>query len=220
VQTQAAVTARKRYEALTEELAIQPTPSTQPDDADERRAETKQVIHAALHDLYEDGDVDKSSEALTDLIAGLATPAAPPQAPVEIDEALVDRVVAKREAKRTLKAAYDSFAGAERYKRIVDDPDLLALLDMQTDRLQEDTAYMATNPSYHDTFVKAGEAVLTKLGVPPEKSESEKIVDQKRRQTAAPSRTSRRAAPAPEQPKTTTDIISDIAKQRGQVGYA
>jgi hypothetical protein len=217
VQTQVAVEARQRYEALTKELAIQPPLSTQPDDAEARRAETKQAITAALNTLYEDGDVDKSSEALTDLIAGMAQPAA--QAPAVIDEALVERVVAKREDKRTLKAAYDNFAGTDRYKRIVDDPDLLTLLDIQTDRMQKDTAYMATNPSYHDTFVKAGEAVLTKLGVPPERSESEKIVDLKRRQTAAPSRTSRRAAPAPEQPKTTTDIISDIAKQRGQAGY-
>jgi len=218
VQTKAAVEARQRYEALTEELAIQPPPSTQPDDAEARRAETKQAVTAALNTLYEDGDVDKSSEALTDLIAGLTAPAAP-QAPTTVDEAAIERVVAKREDKQTLKAAYDNFAGEERYKRIVDDPDLLTLLDMQTDRLQDDTAFMATNPSYHDTFVKAGEAVLTKLGVPPEKSESEKIVDLKRRQTSTPSRTSRRAAPAPEQPKTTSDIVADIARQRGQTSH-
>jgi hypothetical protein len=216
-QTQLAVEERKTLTAEVARLQAEAAaPSTQPDDVEAAKAERKGSVRAALQKLYEDGDVDGSADIIADLIEGKqAVPAE------TIDDTRVVQIMDQREKRRDLGDAYNRFKSEDRFKSVIDDPDMMMILDKTTQRLQEDPQYMASNPSYHDIFTKAGEVVLEKFNPSQVPSDPvDEILEGKRAAPAAvASRTARRTAPVPEKPKTTASIIGDIAKARGQSGY-
>jgi len=220
LQTKLAVEERQRLETANAVLAAERNrKSTQPDDTEKRRAERKEQVSKALKKLYDDGEVDEATDILAELLnEPQQQVVAPSQA---IDESTVLDIVAKRENQKSLGDAFKTFTGDERFKEIAKDDDFITLVDLHTMQLQEDKQFMADSPSYLDIFTKAGEEVLEKMGgaaAQPEKvTDIDSIRDKKRSmpKTVA-SRTSRRQAPEPKQPKTNSSIISGIAASRGQ----
>ncbi len=191
--------------------------STQPDDNSASQAETKLRVKDALQKLYDEGDVEGSADIIVEALQ--RTPAQPVQS---ISEADVDTIIDRRENRKALGDAFKQFTADERFTSLVGDEDLMSLVDKKTARLQNDAEFMGTSPSYFDIFTKAGEQVLNQFSATP-RGESEKpdtVMERKRKQPAAvTSRTARRTAPEPVKPKTTNDVIAEIAKSRGQTGY-
>ncbi len=228
LQTKLAVEARQKAESETAALKAQrEAVSTQPDDPEARRAETKTRVNAALHNLYEDGDVEGSTDTLTDLLMEAVPASSAPAVPEPISEADINTILDKREDRKSLQDAFSGFKTDERFTELAGNEDLMSLVDRQTVKVQEDEEFMANSPSYSDIFTKAGENVLAIVGKPiadlepePTPVTTDKVLERKRSQPAAvASRTARRSVPEPAKPKTTSEIIAETAKSRGQTGY-
>lgn len=208
-QTQLVVEERNR---LRVELEALRSGSTQPDDTNTDSAKTHEEVEHALQALYDDGDVKGAAQVIADI-------ASKPQQAAGMDAGQVTELLRQHDDKRRLGDAFKAFKATDRFKSITSDPDLMEMLDSKTEALTFDTEYMATKPTYSDIFEKAGDQVLAKFGQP-QTGTTDDVVERKRSQPAAvPTRTARRKAPEAPAPKTTSQIIAEIAKARGQTGY-
>lgn len=216
LQTTLAVEERKILQTKINELqADLAGQSTQPDDTEAKRAEKKQSIKDALQKLYDSGDVDGATELLLDAVAD--TPEAiDPVTPGMTANEVVD-LLDRRDTVKSVRDAFKAFKGDEQFKAVVDDPDLMVIVDKETERLQNDQEFMATEPSYLDIFEKAGKIVQDKY-LPAKEEIEDPVLTRKRKQpSAVASRTVRRqGAPDLKKPPTTHDTIEAIAKARGQ----
>lgn len=193
-----------------DKLALAKSTPTQPD-ASGSPEDFKSTLKDALTKMYDDGDIDTATEVLAQALTETKT--------VDITEQ-VTKTVAKLNVKSGIKDAYDSFAADKRFAHLVEDTTLLGRVDDNTVILQNDAEFMDTKPSNAQIFEKAGEMTLDWIDSLNSKNLSEQdptTLDLKRNlPKATPAITARRSTPQPAAPKTTKDVIADIAKARGQ----
>lgn len=201
---------------LTQARTLQQSPaSTLPDDSS-RPVVDETAVNAAFNKLY-DGEVEEAAKDFSKLISNQSSPQ------VDID-ALVERKIDERADHKDLTSSFDRFKSNEDFKHIVSDPTLMSKVDGFTVALQQDSAFMATNPSYEDIFTEAGKRTDEWLqGIAPSTATDQIIEEQRERKRTKPksvnSRTARRGPKAEVKVATREDNIAKMAKARGQTIY-
>ena len=189
--------------------------STQPDDSQSPVVD-ENAVNAVFNKLY-DGDVDEAAKEFSTLMSQQSAP--------QVDiSTQVAQEVARLSDHNNLTSSFAKFQKNEDFKHIVNDPTLMSKVDGFTVELQQDSAFMATNPSYEDIFNEAGKRTGEWLqGIAPPTATEQIIESRRERKLSKPqsvnSRTARRG-PAPEKKVATReDNIAKMAKARGQTIY-
>ncbi len=189
--------------------------STLPDDS-HRPVVDETAVNAALNKLY-DGDVDEAAKEMTQLLSNQPAP--------QVDiSTQVAQEVARQADHNNLKSSFDRFSKNEAFKHIVSDQTLMGKVDDFTVALQQDQAFMATNPSYEDIFNEAGKRTNEWVeSLAPTKATEEIIEERRDRKLAKPqavnSRTARRGPKPEKKAPTREDSLAKMASARGQTIY-
>ena len=196
----------------------QTTASTLPDDSTKSVVD-KSAVNSAVHKLY-DGDVDEAGEDLYQIISKQNVPA-------QDVSALVAQEVLRLSDHKDLQSSFKAFKQNEDFKLIVSDPNLMARVNTLTDELQQDAAFMATEPNYEDFFNEAGKRTLdwvNSFAPPPETSSTDTDIQTRRdrklnKPAAINARTVRRGPKKVKPAATREDTIAGMATARGQNVY-
>ena len=193
----------------------QSSASTQSDDSTEPVVD-ETAVNAAFNKLY-DGDVDEAAKEISAVLSKHNAP--------QVDiSAQVAQEVARQADHSILKSSFKNFSSNEDFKHIVSDPTLMGKVDDFTVALQQDQAFMSTNPSYEDIFNEAGKRTNEWVeSLAPTKATEEIIEERRDRKRNKPqsvsSRTARRGPKPETKAPTREDGIAKMAAARGQTIY-
>lgn len=193
----------------------QSSASTPPDDSVEPVVD-ENAVNAVFTKLY-DGDVDEAAKDFSAIISKQTAPQVDIFTQVAME---VERVSDHKDLTSSLERFYKN----DDFKQIANDPTLMSKVDALTVELQQDKAFMSTNPSYEDIFNEAGNRTNTWLEKFSPASSTEQILESRRdlklaKSKIVNSRTARRGPKPDEKPPTREDNIAKMAKARGQTIY-
>ena len=193
----------------------QSSASTPPDDSTDPVVD-KSAVKSAFEKLY-DGDVEGATDEFAAQLASNQSPQVDIKSQVAIE-------VARLTDHNDLKSSFERFSSNEDFKPLVNDPTLMSKVDVFTVELQQDQAFMSTNPSYEEIFSEAGRRTHQWLeNIAPTKADDKIIesrIDRKRsKPQSVNSRTVRRGPKQESKAPTREDNIAKMAKARGQNIY-
>lgn len=228
LQTTIAVQKQRHYEDLSRDLK-QRQESTQSDDTPDAAIDQK-ALNNGFKEMYE-GDYDKGTAAVVEVL-NKAIAGSKAQ---KFTTADISQVVNETLQTRELGSAYNRFSKKPKYQALLVDQYLKQRIDQETEKLTNNPFFMDGKPSFDQIFEAAGDAVIdwansaleSSLGGSNTETELKPVVNtpldkqlkvarKRAHRSSVKAAAARRIAPVELPSKTNSDIISELAKGRGQ----